>query len=129
MVAQNSQLMNELFTDVLAPSDGPTLMVIYGIGAALIFLVLAMMYGYALKKKRQLQLSPKEVFDTKTSIINNLLMASVPLISALIAFIGLGNSTITFAVSGIIYYAYIFIMPIFNIRRNKLKAKKWKLNN
>src|SRR5690606_21142306 len=63
------------------------LMVIYGLGAASIFIVLALMYRYALKKADELDLNEIERFDTRTSIRTNLLMASVPILSAIFALI------------------------------------------
>lgn len=62
-------------------------MVIYGIGARAVFLVLMLMYRYALGKAEELGLNELERFDTRTSIRTNLLMASVPAFSVLLAII------------------------------------------
>ena len=47
------------------PEDTGSLMIIYGIGAASIFLILMLMYRYALKNSDLLQLNKIEEFDTR----------------------------------------------------------------
>lgn len=86
------------------------LMVFYGLGAAGIFLVLAWLYHYAYKTKASLNLNEYEVFTTRVSRRSNILMASIPFCSSLIAFFqpfGLGA---TFAISGFIYFLYTPLM-------------------
>jgi hypothetical protein len=67
--------------------DMADLMIIYGIGACSVFIVLMVMYRYALSKSNELELNRIEIFDTKAKIKTNLLMASIPLISVCVAII------------------------------------------
>ena len=110
----DQETMNHIFTEVLLPDQSSMLMIVYGVGAAGIFLVMAMMYSVAYKRKEQLELSPVEGFLTKTSMYSNLLMASVPLLSVLLTLL-FDN----FALSGFIYWIYPIIMPLFHSLRNK----------
>ena len=71
--------------------DTAVLMIIYGLGAASIFFILMLMYRYALKNAQFLQLSPIEKFDTRTSMISNFLMATVPILSVILAFLFRNN--------------------------------------
>jgi uncharacterized membrane protein len=88
------------------------LMVIYGFGAATVFLILAFMYRYALKRSDEMELTPMERFETWTSMTVNLLMASIPVISALLAIV-LRDSTAVGFVSGFSYFLYPIVMPLF----------------
>src|SRR5690606_35103422 len=80
----NTEIWDE-FNFMMEGGTVTQLMVIYGFGAASIFLVLALMYRYALKRADELELNAVERFDTRTSIRTNLLMASVPILSAIFA--------------------------------------------
>lgn len=99
------------------------LMVYYGLGASLIFFTLWMMYRHALALSERLKLSPYEKFDTRISMHANLLLGSVPLLSALIAWIDPFSNYITFVVAGFLYFIYIPVMTIFGIRARKKKKK------
>ncbi len=103
-------------------SDSGLLMIIYGLGAVCIFLVLAFMYRYAIKKSDELELNELERFDTRTGIYTNLLMASVPFLSALIALI-LINSQWAGLFSGMAYSLYFPVMFIFGHKRGKRRKK------
>jgi len=119
---QNNEL-EILFTEVLPINEAPQLMTIYGLGAFAVFAILAWMYGVALKRKDKLELTELEIFHTKTSFYDNLLMASVPLISVCISFFEIGGSTLSFTLAGFAYWLYAFAMPAFGIYRNRRKKK------
>ncbi|MEQ9202345.1 MAG: hypothetical protein RLO09_07145 [Cyclobacteriaceae bacterium] len=110
-----------LFTTVIPISDARFLMIIYGLGAALIYGTLALMYRYALQKKQALQLNDYEIFKTKESIRTNLLMTSVPMLSTIIAVTGLFGSY-NFIASGVVYMLYPPVM----ITHGRLSSKKAK---
>ncbi len=107
-----------IFTEVLRYEETSDLMIVYGLGAAAIFFVMAWMYRMAIRRKEALELSPIEVFLTKTSFYSNLLMGAVPLISVLIA--ALFNS---FTIAGFSYWLYIIVMPLFHTLRAKRQKK------
>lgn len=86
------------------------LMVFYGLGASCIFLVLAWMYHYAYQKRQALQLTDYEQFSTIVSRRTNLLMASLPLLSGLIAWILPFGIGLSYAISGFIYFLYTPLM-------------------
>ena len=55
---------------VIANDQTPKLMTIYGAGFGIIYLLFFFMYKHALRKKETLQLTPIEIFDTKTRKIS-----------------------------------------------------------
>jgi hypothetical protein len=90
-------------------SDTALLMIIYGVGFASVFFVLALMYRHALTKSEILGLNEIEKFDTRTSIRTNLLMAAIPTLSLLLAIILKDNRHVGF-VSGFTYMLYMPVM-------------------
>jgi hypothetical protein len=116
-----SQMFNEL-AGMIGNKDWGALMVIYGLGAASVFVVLALMYRYALRKKDELDLNDIEVFDTRTKVITNLLLASVPMLSAIAAMIWYDKAWVA-AVAGPIYFLYTPVMFIFGSRTDKVRRK------
>ena len=107
----NQELMNQIFSSRIRGEDTAELMVIYGIGAAAIFLVFVWLNLRALKKREQLDLSEQEIKLTKYSIQMNLASSSIPLVSAVFAFFELGGN-FTFMISGFIYMSYMIVMPL-----------------
>ncbi|MEM7552125.1 MAG: TMEM175 family protein [Bacteroidota bacterium] len=124
LLTRDQAVLDELFTVAILVENAPSLMVLYGLGACAVFLTLVMMYLIALKKKDSLELSTMEVFDTKSRIYDNLLMASVPFCSAMFALFDLGGKpATTFTLSGLIYMAYAILMPGFGMLRGKKRKK------
>lgn len=121
----NDTLVREIMTMIHAQDVGD-LMIIYGIGAASVFLVLALMYRYALSQAAALELNDIECFDTRMSMTANLLMASVPFISLVVAFL-LRNSFWAGPVAGFTYFLYTPIM--FGFHRKVDKRRKAMLNS
>jgi uncharacterized membrane protein len=115
----------EMFKDLrgmIRAEDWGSLMTIYGIGAAATFLVLALMYRHALKKKEELELNEIEVFDTRTKVQTNLLLASVPFLSAMIS-LSFNGSGWAGALAGPAYFLYTPVMFIFGRRVDKKRKK------
>jgi hypothetical protein len=100
--------------------DMADLMIIYGIGACSVFIVLMVMYRYALSKSNELELNRIEIFDTKAKIKTNLLMASIPLISVCVAIIFYTNLMVGMY-SGFVYFLYTPVMMIYgrNVDRRR----------
>jgi len=121
-ITGDNEALNVLFTQVLPFEDAPTLMIVYGLGAAAVFLVLAWMYKVALNRKEALGLSAIEIFHTKTNYYDNLIMAAIPALSAFISIVEIGGSR-SFMISGFCYWVYAFVMPAYNIYRKKRKKK------
>ncbi|REE01573.1 uncharacterized protein DUF1211 [Marinoscillum furvescens DSM 4134] len=115
----NRELINRLFTETLPYSDTGSLMIIYGLGASLIFLTIGGMYRHAMKMAGPLELNSYERYIAKDGMITNLLLASIPFLSALIAVFHLfGNWT--FLGAGVAYMLYPPVMIIYG----RVSAKK-----
>ena len=112
LITRDREKLEHLFTYNIHRDDTATLMIIYGIGAAVIFLTFALLYNLALKRKQTLELKEFEIFQTKSSIYSNLVSASIPLGSALIAATGIGGKD-NFTLSGIFYWTYGIAMPVY----------------
>ena len=111
LIRQDEDALRYLFSVTIKGEDGTTLMVIYGIGAAAIFITLALLYLYALRKKTALALNELEIYDTKSSLLMNLSLASIPLLSSLVAALEIGGNN-AFTYAGLTYFIYPIIMPI-----------------
>lgn len=94
------------------------LMIIYGVGAMSLFFVLALLYRYALKKSRELELTEMEYFDTRSNMFANILMGAVPLCSVVVAFLLINNKW-GGAIAGVTYFLYTPVMFGFWHRRTK----------
>ncbi len=115
-----------LLTDLksmISGRDMGDLMIIYGVGAACVFLVLAMMYRQAYQSAEDLELTELEKYDTQSKVRSNVLMALVPILSALIAFV-LKPHWSAGMVAGFAYFLY---MPIMFIHARKVMAKRKEL--
>jgi hypothetical protein len=120
-VTGDTEFYNDLST-MIRGQDWGSLMMIYGFGAAAIFLVLAMMYRYALKRSEELELNEIEVFDTRVRIRTNVLLATVPLLSALTAAYFAGTPWAG-AIAGPMYFLYTPLMFIHGYRYDKKRRK------
>jgi len=118
----NQELLKHLFTEVININQAPNLMTIYGFGAMSIFLTLAGMYFIAYKRRLQLELTAVEIFDTKTSLMTNLLMSSVPILSIIISLLPI-SSRAAFSFSGLVYLIYPLIMIPFGIKSGKRRVR------
>lgn len=119
--SDNKQL-DYLFTEVILIENSPNLMVIYGLGAASIFLTLAWMYRIAYQRRILLSLTKLEAFDTQSSVYVNLWMSSVPLLSSLISIMPF-DAMNRFMIAGWIYMIYPLVMiptSIYRQRKRKL---------
>lgn len=117
-ILRNDQTLQISYNDSVAQ-----LMIIYGLGAAAVFLVIASLYRHALTKKEELQLTEIEIFDTKASVRSNFLMALIPLVSAFFAMIFYSNSFLAGVVPGFTYFLYTPVMFINGHRTQKAREK------
>jgi uncharacterized membrane protein len=106
---------------MIAGEQVPTLMIIYGIGFTAVFSVFSLLYYHAYRKRADLELSEPEVFDTLSSVRENVLSVGIGVLSIAIALIG---GPAHAAISG---YVYILLGPTLTIhgmvsgkRRKKL---------
>lgn len=68
-------------------SDARTLFSIYGCGYAAVFLVFALLYLHAWRKRVELALTPLECIKTRRSLIDHVAMSMIGLTSALLAWV------------------------------------------
>ncbi|MGO8796925.1 MAG: TMEM175 family protein [Candidatus Sulfotelmatobacter sp.] len=65
--------------------EGSVLMRLYAVGFASVFFLFVLMYGHAYRLRRELQLNPVEVLETRFEIRENALMTVIGLFSFLVA--------------------------------------------
>lgn len=116
----DKEMFNHIFTVVIKPENTGELMIIYGLGASAVFIVMGLMFLVANNRRKALELSPIECYHTRSSVYNNFLMGSIPLLSAIVAATGIKYN---FALSGMTYWLYAIAMPVFSIYRKKRKLK------
>lgn len=121
LLLNDTALFDEL-SSMISANDMADLMIIYGLGAASVFLTLMLMYRYALKKSAELELNEIEILDTKTSITVNLLMAAVPLLSVLLALV-FYNFWQAGMIAGFAYFLYMPVMFIYGGLAEKRRKK------
>ena len=66
----------------------PLMMAIFGIGFIAVFVVFALLYLHAYRKRAEIQLNALEVFDTRTQIQDNALNVLIGILSITIAYAG-----------------------------------------
>ena len=120
IIIGHDKLIIEL-TEAYKGTNITYVMVIYGIGAMGVFLVLTLMYRFALRNSELLELNEIEKFDTRASIRANFLMATVPFVSVLVAVL-FRNYVNGAMCAGFCYWLY----PILMISFAKLTQKKRK---
>jgi uncharacterized membrane protein len=91
---------------MIAGEQVPTLMIIYGIGFTAVFLVFALLYYHAYRKRAALELNETEAFETLSSVRHNALSVAVGVLSIGIALFGGAAHA---AMSG---YAYFLLGPV-----------------
>jgi len=104
------------FNTSLSSDDGKYLYFIYSGGFAAIYLLFTLMYQNAWRRRADLELTDSEVFETRTNVIRNLLMASVGIASVIIASFG----SKFLGLAGIIY---VLIGPMIAVLHHR-RAKK-----
>jgi len=108
---------------MIEPGQVTSLMLIYGAGFVAVFLLFALLFRHAWGKRKELQLSETEIFETGTSVQYCLLNAGVGLVSMGIAFLGGERAT---SLAG---WSYFLLGPVAGFhetwrakRRRKLEA-------
>lgn len=92
----------------IQPDQIASLMIIYGLGFAAVFIIFGFLYIHAYRLREQLGLNPLEAFLTRRSIYQNFVMACFGLVSALLASV-LGRY------AGLAGWLYMFISLYYTI--------------
>lgn len=98
----------------------PLLMIIYGVGYIMIYIILTLLYAHALSKKTVLDLSATEAFDTRTKIYSQIVMISIGALSILLA---LFLPPKLAGLAGWIYPLIGVALTIFYTRRTKIRRR------
>ena len=72
---------------IIQPGQSGTMMLIYSTGFITVWVLYALLYVHALNQREQLELTPLEVFDTKTRLTDFLIYIAAGLISIVIILI------------------------------------------
>ena len=114
----------------IEPRQASTLMIIYGLGYAAVFLVFVLLYRNALSKHDELELTSLEIFDTRTSMMESGFQLGVGILCAIVAAIlpaRLGGA------SGYLFFLLPIGMTIIGTRRGagrrKLEAAEVRSNS
>lgn len=110
-------LANGQVESLIERSQWGTLMIIYSVGFMLIYLVFALLYHHAWKKREMLQLSAEEVIETRFSVIEQLLMVGVGMIALVLA------TRLSGGISGLAYMLIPVVQTIQGFARGKARRR------
>jgi uncharacterized membrane protein len=71
--------------DMIHEYQQPILMSIYAIGYLIIYLLFYLMYRHAAKNAEEIELTPRELYETKTAMYINMMNAGIGLIAVIVA--------------------------------------------
>ena len=91
--------------DAITASELPMLFLTYGVGVVAAFGILAALYRHAYQHREALQLTPLEILKTRVEIYRNIAVASVGLLSGVVA-VALGSfAPALVGLAGPVYFA------------------------
>lgn len=109
---------------MIEPEQVSTLFLIYGAGIIALYVFMALLYVHAYRRRRDLDLTPVEVFDTRTSILTHLLAAGIGVVSCVLAL------ALPARLAGLAGFAYFLFGPVLAThgvlagrRRRRLEAR------
>jgi uncharacterized membrane protein len=121
-------VINQLLLRRPAPVEGATTpaqarehFIVYGSGVIAVFGMLALLYAHALRRRDQLALDRIELFETRSSLVRNLLAAGVGAVSIAIAL------TVPNRMIGLAGYAYFLFGPVFAMHGSIAGSRRRKL--
>ncbi len=115
------QVLERMMDEMIGPEQIPELMVLYGWGGAAVYGLFAALYFNALLKRNELALNVLESKMTRLSLQRNLFAASVPFLSALLAY-WVHPPPLAAILAGMVYGLMGF-MALFGIQERKLKQR------
>ena len=105
---------------VVRAAQMPTLLAVYGAGFAAVFLIFALLYWHAYRKRSELELDAVETYDTWSFMQANALMALVGLVSVTLA---LTNTAFSSLLAGLSYWLIGPVQYLHGRRRFKARRK------
>jgi uncharacterized membrane protein len=105
-----SLMFNAVGNDIqIEQAQIPSLMYIYSTGYIIIYLLFFFMYVYACRKKDELELTPKELYDTKTRMWAQMILAVIGV------FCIIATTLLPAERAGMAGFIYFLIGPVFSI--------------
>lgn len=104
----------------IAAQQGATLMIIYGLGYATVYLVFMLLYWNALRQRQQLDLNRFEIFDTYTTMIESGLQFGLGTVCALLAAVLPRNIS---GLAGFVFFLIPVGMSVIGAVRGKRRRK------
>ncbi|MBL4710808.1 MAG: DUF1211 domain-containing protein [Flavobacteriales bacterium] len=112
---------NKAIEGQLTTAQWQDLMLRFGAGLLLIYLVLVSMHINAIRRKKELSLNNQEIYETKFHIINYVFLCVICILSMSIVVITGGNGS---GISGSVFLLIPILLPILRkIHHKKLKEK------
>jgi uncharacterized membrane protein len=105
---------------VVRSAQMPTLLAVYGAGFAAVFLIFALLYWHAYRKRAALDLDELETHDTRSYMQENALMAGVGLLSVGLA---LTNTQLSSLLAGLCYWLIGPVQYFHGARRGQSRKR------
>ena len=105
---------------VVRGAQMPTMLAVYGAGFAAVFAIFTLLYHHAYRKRDALELNELEVYDTRTHLRDNALMALVGLLSTALALSGTRLSPL---LAGLTYWLIGPVQYLHGRHRGKSRKK------
>ncbi|MES2279254.1 MAG: TMEM175 family protein [Bacteroidota bacterium] len=87
LFGKTTYMVNGVSHDMISAGQTGTLMIIYSIGYTVIYLIFYFMHINALRHAEEIELSPKEIYSTKTETYINLICAGIGTLAILLAIV------------------------------------------
>lgn len=111
-------LFSAIFNDTnLEPADWRALFTIFGLGYAAVFTIFALLYLHAWRHRAQLELTPLEQLRTRLSLLDQVMMVCIGLLSMVLA------RTLPDRLLGMAGYAYFTVGIYFTVAHSI--ARRW----
>ncbi len=104
----------------IEPQQGSTLMIIYGLGYATVYLVFVLLYCNALRQREELELNRVEVFDTYTTMMESGLQLGLGVSCALLSAILPTNQA---GLAGFVFFLIPVGLSLIGMTRGKGRRK------
>ena len=124
LLQRHTYMLNGHELPMIFDTQVPQLMMIYGAGFSVIYLLFTLMHVNVLKFKEELNMAPIEVYETKTLVSINFICLCIGLTSITLAFILPLNYT---GISGMAYFLIPFAYWLWYSYRGKKSRKLYKV--
>ena len=109
LLQRHTYLLNGHILPMIFDTQVPTLMMIYGAGFSIIYLLFALMHFNALQQKNELNMTPVEVFETQTLAYINMICFGIGITSITLA------ALLPLQYTGFSGFTYFFIPVAYSV--------------